>query len=789
MGNLTSKYCECLKSLIHIRKKSDDYEERGFQMETMYSKLLKRNSNYTEFSCGIEKSTNFQEEKDNINNVNSLFNYNLTTRRDTFTPKENLENILTFLSPIKDFIKKKTKLENFEILKLLGKGTFGKVYLAKLKETLTSGKFYAMKVLKKEKLFKYGQVNYVKNEREIMERINHPFLARIQFAFQTKTRLFLVTDFIQGGDLYFHLKTFRKFPEKKVKLLICEIILALEYLHSNNIIYRDLKPENILIDEAGHVKLVDFGLSKDFKEKSQTAYPQSPIISFKNKYRSEREKLRFLNKNNYNKNYNNYHDNPNNDFILNNENNNNNYYNSNDYDDCNKNNDYLTYLESKKNDFRKENCKKKSLFLSPQIRRNSNININNNEFNKQVIFPEEGKESVNGYLFDSESKSSENGMINFTEENKQSLSEKTENVKDCLLKSKLTANKKDDLIVFSFLKRNANLKKERSNNNLIKLKQCDSESSISNNSGKKENQNNKMVLKEAVEYDPLAFRLYHSNDDNNDKINFLQNQENKGPKKKRLRIFPEDLTRITIKSKMDPLNLYEATIRTSNDSNENTETISNYNSALHKSVSFPISYEKAFTICGTPEYMAPEILSEKGYDKSVDWWSLGVLLFEMLIGRQPFRRDKSQKIDMSIYNKKINFENFAISESAKRLLDSLLQVKPQKRLGSGALGVQEIMKHAFFAEINWEKVLDKKYKPHFVPKLNAEDDLAYFEKNFTKEKIDFEKDFVLDNNSSDDSFCDNNENKNKNDGSVGRTSGEKEEAFERFSFTRNSFEL
>jgi len=96
----------------------------------------------------------------------------------------------------------------------------------------------------------------------LKKKLIHPFIVGLHYAFQDKANLYLVTEFMQGGELFFHLGKEHTFSEERAKFYICEIILALEYIHKNNYIYRDLKPENILMDKSGHIKLTDFGLSK-----------------------------------------------------------------------------------------------------------------------------------------------------------------------------------------------------------------------------------------------------------------------------------------------------------------------------------------------------------------------------------------------------------------------------------------------------------------------------------------------------------------------------------------------
>jgi len=153
----------------------------------------------------------------------------------------------------------KISVTDFHFLKVLGKGSFGKVLLVEKKDT---GTFYAMKILRKDAVAKRNQKFHTKAERQILETLNSPFIVKLHYAFQTKDKLYLVMDFMNGGELFFHLRRDRKFNQERAKFYAAEIILALEYIHSKGVIYRDLKPENILIDLEGHIRLTDFGLSK-----------------------------------------------------------------------------------------------------------------------------------------------------------------------------------------------------------------------------------------------------------------------------------------------------------------------------------------------------------------------------------------------------------------------------------------------------------------------------------------------------------------------------------------------
>ena len=143
---------------------------------------------------------------------------------------------------------------------LLGKGAFAEVYLV---EQQSTGKEYAMKVLNKEKIVELSLERYVLTERNVLSCIKHPFIVKLNYAFQTPEKLLLILDYCQGGDLGSILRREKRFPEDRAQIYVCEVLLALEALHSRNIIYRDLKPANVVLDSEGHALLTDFGLSKE----------------------------------------------------------------------------------------------------------------------------------------------------------------------------------------------------------------------------------------------------------------------------------------------------------------------------------------------------------------------------------------------------------------------------------------------------------------------------------------------------------------------------------------------
>ena len=323
-------------------------------------------------------------------------------KRNQLIDKEKAQEIGEILYP-------KLNYNDFEPLKLLGTGTFGRVLLVRFK---SNNQLYAMKILMKSRIKSTHQEEHTKAERDLMVQIDNPFLLNIKFAFQDETKLYIVSNFMQGGDMFYHLHFESKFSEKKAKFYLIEIILGLEYLHKNNMIYRDLKPENILMDSKGHIKLSDFGLSK---------------------------------------------------------------------------------------------------------------------------------------------------------------------------------------------------------------------------------------------------------------------------------------------------------ILSDND-------------------------EKAFTMCGTPQYLAPEIMKEEGYDKNVDWWSLGCFFYEMITGFLPFYIPKDY-LNEKVYEQKVIFPS-GINPLAIKFIKELLVVDPNNRLGNGVNGVENIKSHEYFKDVDWNKYYNKEIEPPFIPKLDSDEDLKYFDKMFTDEPVD-----------------------------------------------------
>uniref|UniRef100_A0A8D2DHW2 Serine/threonine-protein kinase 32C n=2 Tax=Sciurus TaxID=10001 RepID=A0A8D2DHW2_SCIVU len=159
--------------------------------------------------------------------------------------------------------KEDVNFDHFQILRAIGKGSFGKVCIVQKRDT---EKMYAMKYMNKQQCIERDEVRNVFRELEILQEIEHVFLVNLWYSFQDEEDMFMVVDLLLGGDLRYHLQQNVQFSEDTVRLYICEMALALDYLRSQHIIHRDVKPDNILLDEQGHAHLTDFNIATIIKD-------------------------------------------------------------------------------------------------------------------------------------------------------------------------------------------------------------------------------------------------------------------------------------------------------------------------------------------------------------------------------------------------------------------------------------------------------------------------------------------------------------------------------------------
>ncbi|XP_014227718.1 atypical protein kinase C-like [Trichogramma pretiosum] len=184
-----------------------------------------------------------------------------TTTKITDGPHEELVNRPEDSEDLGATSGQQLSLKDFELVKVIGRGSYAKVLMVELKSTKC---IYAMKVIKKALVTEDEDIDWVQTEKHVFEiASNHPFLVGLHSCFQTASRLFFVIELVRGGDLMFHMQRKRRLPEEHARFYAAEISLALNFLHSKGIIYRDLKLDNVLLDQDGHIKLTDYGMCKE----------------------------------------------------------------------------------------------------------------------------------------------------------------------------------------------------------------------------------------------------------------------------------------------------------------------------------------------------------------------------------------------------------------------------------------------------------------------------------------------------------------------------------------------
>ena len=272
--------------LIHYYSESDDrlmsMNHRDQIIETiLFVKTLPRRNSFLNAQLGVyfvkqinldlymtteedmEEGFQIRPEETDLRMLNYK-DFQKRLRKENQKKLEKRQSTRTLYS----LVKKKVTVEDFELLKILGKGAHGKVILCQPK----SGKkeLFAMKVLKKQHIIEKNQLEHTQAEQRILKHVNYPFLVSLRYSFQTGSKIYFVMQFMKGGELFQHLRRVKRFSEEEVRFIIACVTLGIGHLHNKSYIYRDLKPENILFDEQGYAHLSDFGLAK-FLLKSQKA--------------------------------------------------------------------------------------------------------------------------------------------------------------------------------------------------------------------------------------------------------------------------------------------------------------------------------------------------------------------------------------------------------------------------------------------------------------------------------------------------------------------------------------
>ena len=253
-GSKTKKNTKKIQN--HPSKKNEDISQTPYPKISNHINKINLNlensySSPSPKNCIIPKISPNKSHKNNpYDNLENKTNIADQTLQDNIHTKLNLNSIdEEHISP-----------SSFICLAQLGKGSFGEVYLV---QKINTKEKFAMKVLRKERIMGQNLLKYAIAERNVLSLSNHPFIVKLNYAFQTSTKLFLILEYCPNGDLAKHLLFEKRFSEERAKFYICEVLLALENLHQRDIIFRDLKPDNVVLDSQGHAKLTDFGLSKE----------------------------------------------------------------------------------------------------------------------------------------------------------------------------------------------------------------------------------------------------------------------------------------------------------------------------------------------------------------------------------------------------------------------------------------------------------------------------------------------------------------------------------------------
>ncbi|KAJ6247933.1 serine/threonine-protein kinase pkga-related [Anaeramoeba flamelloides] len=582
-------------------------------------------------SYNIQVINYVEKYMDNITlRVRELREYTVSTHRVKKTLSQEYFDEINHSIINSDFSSKNIpSISDFELVKHISSGSYGQVFLARKKQT---NDLFAIKVLEKQDMTLKNLVQKVNDEKKIMIKSSNDFVVKLFYSFQSEKKLYLVMEYCPGGDLFSILTYSKNFIVSAVKTYLAEIILAIEFLHTNGIIHRDIKPDNILLDAEGHLKLTDFGLSR--------------IGIY------ERREV---------------------------QNNNNNNNNDDDSDNsCFDDNDYGN-PEFIPSDYEDLNPK-----IHVSIEQDLKSKCNENKYKLPNLFDYNYISSQkNDLQSENINDNKENNLKLISERN--SIKEKDTTQDKSQTKSSNCDQIKDNDKAYNDQKPNNNSCKDE------KFR-ISNKSTIRSNYDEEYGYENKKIRIESDLSNEISL---------NRKITLVKkiNHEKKELKK-------EIRNKIgSCKSKK------QQPIQNRENENENDNSY------------FP-SREKFYSCLGTPYYLAPEIILGQGHSFEVDWWALGIMAYQMVVGYIPFEGESKEEILTNILAlNRMNIQE--IDPVLEDLISKLLVIEPSKRLGTK--GAQEIKNHSFFKGIDWEDI--KTQNPIFVPNLSDPTDLKYFKKS------------------------------------------------------------
>ncbi|CAF0847862.1 unnamed protein product [Rotaria sp. Silwood1] len=260
------KPCVRVNSFANITTITDQNESTNKMTTTTITELppIRRSSKIPDLNIITSTTPILQDDSDIINDNKPIKQSNNDNSILTHTEEISSSPPSSKRSSIQ---KIQFTIDSFDIIRTIGTGTFGRVQLVCHRDTNT---FYALKTMSIKRVIESKQIEHVQSEKNILLKIHHPFLVRLQWTTHTNSLLYLLLEYLPGGELFQMMRKHEKFDAKTAIFYASEVLLALDYLHHLDILYRDLKPENIILDSEGHIRLVDFGFAKETKERTFT---------------------------------------------------------------------------------------------------------------------------------------------------------------------------------------------------------------------------------------------------------------------------------------------------------------------------------------------------------------------------------------------------------------------------------------------------------------------------------------------------------------------------------------